>query len=683
MNPYVINGPVVDGRLFFGRAGVFEWVQANLDAFPLRQLLVLSGPARIGKTSVLKQLELGRLGRKVLPVYIDLPQLSADSLSLFYRALAETAVAALQPTGVEFPEMEQSAFVNDPLTAFANYILQPTTAALSGRKLLFLLDNVTQFIERIDDGYLDAHTLANLDHLLRRLPQVYVLYALETSPEAVLSEQLTFLSEAQYYELAPLSPEMATALIREPVRYTVVKDVASYIYDLTAGQPHQIQILCHALYERQVQYGLSQITVADVVAVYRRLKQEMSAHVTAVPLPEYTPNSLQLSALLSANGSGSYMRPPRWLWLLLAVPLLIVSIAGIMFVQRQQALREAALAVAPTAIMSVTETAVSTTTPTATVTPSPIVVVVPSTRIVTATPSPTVPPTITPTPTPTPSPTRTPTITPTPDAYPTEITRDEDGMRMVYVPAGSFLMGSAAEDVTAGADEKPQHLVVLNHFYMDKYEVSVAQYAAFLNQLGGYERACDQIDCTLPRERIGYTNYLMEQDLGDGTTLFSAMTGFANYPANHISWYGAAAYCEYVGGRLPTEAEWEYAARGDDGRIYPWGNTAPNETRAVFQSQSFEDLKPVDALPDGASPFGALGMAGSMWEWTFDWYDEDYYANSPTANPTGPETGLTKAVRGGAWPNNNEADRIRSANRLALDPVHISSTVGFRCVVEP
>jgi formylglycine-generating enzyme required for sulfatase activity len=244
-------------------------------------------------------------------------------------------------------------------------------------------------------------------------------------------------------------------------------------------------------------------------------------------------------------------------------------------------------------------------------------------------------------------------------------------------------MGSGDEDVLAGSDERPPHEVTLDNFYIDKYEVTVAQYAVFLNRLGTYDNACDHLDCALPQQIAGETSYLLEQDFGDGTIQYLPVTGFAKYPANHVSWFGANAYCQAMGARLPTEAEWEYAARGDDGRIYPWGNSAPNPTRAVYQSQSFENLKPVDALPEGASPFGVYGLAGSVWEWVADWYGQDYYSLSPAVNPTGPESGLTRVIRGGAWPANNQADRIRAANRSSITPDFLSSTIGFRCASTP
>jgi formylglycine-generating enzyme required for sulfatase activity len=253
-------------------------------------------------------------------------------------------------------------------------------------------------------------------------------------------------------------------------------------------------------------------------------------------------------------------------------------------------------------------------------------------------------------------------------------------MPMMLAPAGTFFMGSPEGDYNAGPDELPLHEVTLSAFYIDKYEINVAQFAAFLTELGGYERLCGSFDCGLPRTRAGFTSYVIEEE-GDGPRRYVALAGFENYPANHVSWYGAAAYCQWAGGRLPTEAEWEYAARGTDGRLYPWGDERPNPFLAVFNSENFEDLKPVDALPDGASPFGALAMAGSMWEWVADWYDEDYYGVSPAENPTGPNAGSEKVARGGAWPNNNLADRVRTTNRAANPPDFVSSAVGFRCVV--
>jgi formylglycine-generating enzyme required for sulfatase activity len=281
------------------------------------------------------------------------------------------------------------------------------------------------------------------------------------------------------------------------------------------------------------------------------------------------------------------------------------------------------------------------------------------------------------------------TITPSPeptrfagsDEFPTVITRETDNMPMLVIPGGSFVMGAPDTDPSAGFDETPEHEVTVDTFYMDKFEVTVAQYAAFLTTLGTYEEACQETDCAWPRSLIGYTSYLLEIGEDDAQT-YEAMAGFENYPINHVSWYGADSYCQAMGARLPTEAEWEYAARGSDGRIYPWGNEPPDQTRAVYFSTSYTDLKPVDALPDGASPFGIYGLAGSMWEWVSDWYGPNYYGESPAENPQGPEDGEGKVVRGGAWPNNNQEDRIRSANRNWREIIFFSPDLGFRCAYD-
>ncbi len=241
-------------------------------------------------------------------------------------------------------------------------------------------------------------------------------------------------------------------------------------------------------------------------------------------------------------------------------------------------------------------------------------------------------------------------------------------------------MGGRDNDYAASSDERPYHEVQLDSFYIDKYEVSLEQYAAFINSQIGGEGVCRKPEnCVLARQDSLFS-FLDMQDVGDGTIQYSPLTGYGDYPVNNISWSGAAAYCEYVNGRLPTEAEWEYAARGEDGRLYPWGDDFPNETRAIFNSESFNSLVPVNGLPDGVSSFGVYGMAGSMWEWTTDWYDERYYEESPLLNPQGPDHGFTRVTRGGAWPHNNQADRIRSSNRNGLAPEQLHSIVGFRCV---
>lgn len=690
-NPYNFSSPVRQEWLFFGQEALFAWMKINLEAISGRPWMVLFGEQRTGKSSILWQIAQGRLGEGVLPVLVDVAQLQRESLASFYRSLAETAVASLRLHNLTLPVFEQTSFVENPSAAFTRQLLQPMLAEKGPLKILFLFDNVEAALASIDAGLLPDDVLQNLGELLRAHEDVYALFALEQSTEEALRQSLVFLHEADSQSVPPLSLRAATALIRQPVSYTVVQAVAEYIYELAGGNPFVLQLYCHALYERQEAYKLHTITVADVVAVrpwVQQMQQQMQPQPTqqaetetAVPLTILPPYELAGADMTrrKRQPKAAKKKNRRRLLLLLLLLILLLATAGI-FALWQNEPEEPLIIEA--------ETPTPTSLPTLTLTPIvPPLAVEPST-----TPLPTITPLPTETAVPSPTATTTPTaepvsmelaVTPIATPLPSPITREKDGMTMVYVPAGSFLMGSLDEDFMAASDEKPQRLVEMDAFFIDKYEVSVAQYAAFLNELGGYLQACGRRDCTLPRQRVGFTNYLMEETAEDGSLIFVAMPGFADYPANHISWYGAAAYCTYVGGRLPTEAEWEYAARGTDGRLYPWGNEPPNQFVAVYMSLSFDNVKPVDALPDGASPFGAEGMAGSMWEWTADWYDPAYYRSGPAANPTGPNIGETKSARGGAWPNNNEADRIRTANRTGFDPTYISASVGFRCAFSP
>lgn len=262
--------------------------------------------------------------------------------------------------------------------------------------------------------------------------------------------------------------------------------------------------------------------------------------------------------------------------------------------------------------------------------------------------------------------------------------REQDNMPMFYITGGTFQMGdeAAAED----ADNGPAHFVAVDNFYLDQFEVSVQQYADFLNRQGGNHEACNGVDCAVTLVATSFTNLL--NNLG----VFEARPGTERYPATWITWEGAVAYCAAVDARLPTEAEWEYAARGVDGRLYPWGNTTPvvNDT-AVFgytslQSSSFSRaFVRVDALPRGASPFGVFGMAGGAAEWVQDWYDPDFYSQPlPDIGYNDVDSGL-KVLRGGSWVDT--AADISTITRLALSPTNSNLNdltnshwgAGFRC----
>ncbi|MFQ5933000.1 MAG: formylglycine-generating enzyme family protein [Nitrospiraceae bacterium] len=235
---------------------------------------------------------------------------------------------------------------------------------------------------------------------------------------------------------------------------------------------------------------------------------------------------------------------------------------------------------------------------------------------------------------------------------PKEITSSDDAP-MVLIPAAEFVMGSP--DGEGEKDEHPQHRVRIAAFYMDKYEVTVARYHQFLEATGHVRPDY------WPREEL---------------------KKYHERPVIGVDWNGARAYCEWAEKRLPTEAEWEYAARGKDGRRYPWGNTAPTPELAnygkVWTHNFYKDrLAPVGSHEGGKSPFGLHDMAGNVWEWVADWYDAKYYARSPEDNPPGPSSGSVKVLRGGSW--SFVAAYMRAAGRLRFPPRHRDADIGLRC----
>jgi formylglycine-generating enzyme required for sulfatase activity len=212
-------------------------------------------------------------------------------------------------------------------------------------------------------------------------------------------------------------------------------------------------------------------------------------------------------------------------------------------------------------------------------------------------------------------------------------------------------------------------MVYLDSYYIDQFEVSNSAFVEFLNEVG------NQIEGV-----AGKAHWVEEDDpdlrifLADG--VWQVTPGRENHPMNEVTWFGARAFCEWRQARLPSEAEWEKAARGTDGRTYPWGETEPTCEMANFAG-CYYDSVPVDSYPDWISPYGAYNMAGNVHEWTNDWYGEQYYANSPYENPTGPENGDYKVFRGASWFNANF--QTRTTYRYPKLPVLTYEANGFRC----
>jgi formylglycine-generating enzyme required for sulfatase activity len=264
--------------------------------------------------------------------------------------------------------------------------------------------------------------------------------------------------------------------------------------------------------------------------------------------------------------------------------------------------------------------------------------------------------TLTPTPTftmtLTPTPTLTPTITPTPGIGSTRVSEMDD-MVMVYVPGGTFVIGSNS----GTEDSKPPHSVTLSPYWIDKTEVSNAMYAKCVN--AG--------KCQPPRHN--YTSIY--------PSYYNNST-YANYPVVYVYWDNAESYCNWAQRRLPTEAEWEAAASGPQKLTYPWGNTVDNNYFNALQKRF--GTTEVDAYPLGASYYGALNMAGNVWEWVNDFFDK-YRSNAPTINPTGPTSSTLGHVdRGGSWSSPNKTD-ITTYNRIANKIDITKDLIGFRCAM--
>jgi formylglycine-generating enzyme required for sulfatase activity len=223
---------------------------------------------------------------------------------------------------------------------------------------------------------------------------------------------------------------------------------------------------------------------------------------------------------------------------------------------------------------------------------------------------------------------------------------------MIMIPAGLFERGCNAskEDCTNKTDEVPFLEITLSTYWIDTTEVTQAAY-----------RDCvTAAKCTAPIK-----NY--------------DPTGHATYPVSNVTWQQASSYCAWAGKRLPTEAEWEKAARGTDGRVYPWGNLTPTCQQAFWLDCPGGDAGsvPVGTHPSGASPYGVQDLAGNALEWVSDWYDNSYYDVSPSTDPHGPSSGVYKVSRGGAWAYG--AGYLRTSDRYSVMPTTAVDQQGFRC----
>jgi formylglycine-generating enzyme required for sulfatase activity len=238
-------------------------------------------------------------------------------------------------------------------------------------------------------------------------------------------------------------------------------------------------------------------------------------------------------------------------------------------------------------------------------------------------------------------------VTPAFTPLPAEIT-DAKGVQMVLVPEDEFTMGSENDD-----DERPVHTVYLDDFYVDIFEVTNSLY-----------KACVAVDaCDKPKDTSKYDN-----------------SQYAKHPVVFVDWNMAQAYCEWRRAKLPTESQWEKAARGTDARIYPWGTSI--DTTFANYLNSIKDTSDVGSYENGRSVYGVYDLAGNVWEWVADRYDADYYytLSAIAINPPGPTSGNARVIRGGSW--NDDDNAVRSSNRAGLNFTASGHDLGFRCAMD-
>jgi formylglycine-generating enzyme len=242
--------------------------------------------------------------------------------------------------------------------------------------------------------------------------------------------------------------------------------------------------------------------------------------------------------------------------------------------------------------------------------------------------------------------------------------KGKDGAPMVLIPEGPFPMGVPHGDRDGGRDEYPRHDVFVNNFYIDKFELTNGRYLEFVKATN---------------HRIPQNPKNATRNLWQGDTITESL---ADRPVVNVDWADANAYCQWAGKRLPTEAEWEKAAKGTADRRFPWGNVEPTNKHLNFNQQWIGEktLMPVGSYELGKSPFGVYDMAGNVWEWVNDWYDAKYYEKSPAKNPPGPETGTKRVLRGSGW--QNETPTVRIFTRVDSDPTIRNESTGFRCAMD-
>ena len=711
----------------------------QLDEYKLIRLLGRGGMARVYEATD------SRLGRQVAIKVIDAPYREEDSYRERFMREAK-AIAQLEHPNIvrlyRYGEVDGLFYIamqfvqgQDLLDRLARVTSQGQL--LENHETLYIVDQVCQALDYVHSkGVIHRDIkpsnilLDDNDHVLLSDFGLAMTDATQTqgeifgSPYYIAPEQAissaSAVPQSDLYALGTILYQMVTG--KRPFEADNALSLAMMHTSEPPTPPRQIRPSISPAVERVILRAMAKeprqrYTSGEALATALREAFEPQRSDTPSPPPvaELPKRPLPPTPAAVINQSALKTAPPpltppppakrRWgclLWGVLFIALLIT--AGWLFNGQLQNIVDQQLAriTLPPAVVRIT--AEPQDTPTATTPPTKTATAIPPTATTAPTSEPTREPTKEPAATVFPEPTNTaipsqaspttisstetaipPTETARPEpTTPLEIivlTRETDNMPMVLIRGTTFTMGR--DDSLP--DQQPAHPITLNDYYLDRFEVSVGQYAQFLNEFVGFDQygtGCFGALCLRTRFE-GEDSFMTTNNQGH-----TGQGESEDRPVNHIRHLGAKAYCEWVGGRLPTEAEWELAARGPEGRIYAWGNELPDETRATFGYEAIGEtyqlfIQPVDAFPAGATPLGIYGLTGGVAEWTADLYAADFYATSPRENPLN-ETGdgsRNYVVRGGAW--NTPLEALPATTRDSLAIIEDTSAVGFRCAYTP
>jgi formylglycine-generating enzyme required for sulfatase activity len=738
-NPYIAGNPITGVEMFFGREDVFDWIQQTLPGKHRDNVIVLYGQRRTGKTSLLHQL--GRhLAPRYLCIFIDLHGLALQGLDGFLLELAQAITRGLRKDyQIELPRLDRQIFLADARQSFETAFLDTVWAAIGNRHLLLMLDEAVRLEEQIRTGKLEPDVFQYLRHLMQHSPRLNFLFSLGSGLEEMEKEYAFLFNTSLYKKISFLDRHAAVELITQPTTdvYKVSPQAIELIWQITSGHPYFTQLICHSMFNHAVNDGIDLVQPAQVESVLdeavergsavlkyvweqstqaekailagmaatlrnpnrpasdARIRWNLTRQGIAIPQVEYPKaiKSLVAREVIVQEGKKlgyKFTVDLQRLWVAKHrhIEWVKEELPSEWFIhegQRARVLSRLRLLLTEWGVLSLLiplllvlgflayylyptlyQGATSETSPPDNPTFS-IASVVPDKTVAistnhTNTPQPTSTPE--PTATSTNAPTQAPTIISTPKptlGIGSTLKWDKDGMTMVYIPEGEFLMGPSSTDPNVWIDEHPQHTVALDAYWIDQTEVTNAQYA--LCVAAGV--------CVTPEKTVSFS----------GRDYYGNST-YGDYPVIYVSWEDADRYCNWAGRRLPSEAEWEKAGRGEypSDRIYPWGNQLPNCERANYRGCS-TDTEPVGAYSDGVSPYGVFNMIGNVWEWVNDWYVSDYYLESPDINPPGPTSGTNKALRGGGWLS-QDLSTLRVSNRsYAIINGRDRADVGFRCAV--